>query len=258
MTSVLHVPAFRDNYIWLILDPTGRSAIVVDPGDADPPRKALKERGLKMAAVFCTHHHWDHSGGIAGLVQDAAVPVYGPAREPIPGMTDPVSEADEIRVEGFPVPFRILDIPGHTAGHIAFFDDERLFSGDTLFSIGCGRAFEGTPAQLFESLEKLAALPPHLKVYCGHEYTLTNLRFALTIEPHNPDLIDYHHKISRQRAQNEPSLPSTIGLEQRLNPFLRVREPGIRNAAAKHSGHKSDTPAATFGTLRRWKDDFKG
>lgn len=258
MTLVLHAPAFRDNYIWLVPDPGHRAAIVIDPGDAGPVRTALATHGLTIAAIFCTHHHADHSGGILALAQGTEIPVYGPAREVVPGVTHPVSEGDEVRVAGFPEHFQVLDIPGHTAGHIAYFDDERLFSGDTLFSAGCGRVFEGTPAQLFESLEKLAALPAGLEVYCGHEYTLKNLEFALTIEPHNPVLIDYYRKIGRLRERNEPSLPSSLGLERQINPFLRVRETQVQEAVMRRTGRKSDTPAAIFATLRRWKDDFKG
>ncbi|MHB1951575.1 MAG: hydroxyacylglutathione hydrolase [Acidiferrobacteraceae bacterium] len=257
MSSVLHAPAFRDNYIWLIVDPGHRSAIVVDPGDAAPAQAVLAQHGLTASAVFCTHHHADHSAGIADLVAGTGIPVYGPARETVPGVTRRVAEGDEIQVPGFPQRFRVLDIPGHTAGHIAYFDDERLFSGDTLFSAGCGRVFEGTHDQLFASLEKLAALPD-LKVYCGHEYTLANLEFALSIEPHNPLLIDYHQHVGQLRARNEPSLPSSLALERRINPFLRVRNAQFQEAIANRTGRKSDTPAALFATLRRWKDDFKG
>jgi len=257
MNPVLHVPAFRDNYIWLIQDATGRRVIAVDPGAAGPVLAALREHHVELAAIFCTHHHSDHSGGITDLTSRFPVPVYGPAREIIAGVTHPVQEGDLVSIAGFGDRYRVLDVPGHTAGHVAFANADHVFCGDTLFSGGCGRLFEGDAARLHTSLMKLAALPPSTRVYCGHEYTLTNLRFALTIEPDNGDLMDYYQRVQQQRAQNEPSLPSTIDLERRINPFLRTDVPAVRRAAER-ARQKSDTTTAIFATLRRWKDDFKG
>lgn len=256
MSPVLHVPAFRDNYIWLVTDATGSRVIAVDPGAAEPVQEALDRHHLTLAAIFCTHHHGDHSGGIGALVAAHRVPVYGPASEAVAGVTHRMQEGDSVSLDGFGR-YRVLDVPGHTRGHVAFVSDEHLFCGDTLFSGGCGRLFEGDADQLYASLMKLAALPAATRVYCGHEYTLANLRFALTIEPDNRDLIDYYERVQQQRGNHEPTLPSTIGLERRINPFLRTDTPAVRRAAER-SRQKSDTAATIFATLRRWKDDFKG
>src|SRR5664279_4568975 len=189
MVSIIPIPAFADNYIWLLRQET--NAVVVDPGDAAPVLAYLAREGLTLTAVLATHHHGDHVGGIATLLEHFAVPVFGPARETIPGRTQAVAGGDVVAVPGLPVTLTGIDIPGHTAGHIAFFGDvdgqPTLFCGDTLFAAGCGRMFEGTPLQMWTSLSALAALPPATRVYCGHEYTLANLRFALAVEPGNAD-----------------------------------------------------------------------
>ncbi len=257
MKPVLHVRAFTDNYIWLIPGAADRVAIV-DPGDATPVLQALQQKRLTPVAILCTHHHWDHSGGINEIRAHYPIPAYGPAGEKIAGLTHPVGEGDRVNLMELCQEYRVLDIPGHTAGHIAFYGQGRLFCGDTLFSAGCGRLFEGTAAQMHASLSKLAALPEQTEIYCGHEYTLANLKFALTVEPENQDARHYQRTAGQLREQALPTLPSTIGLERRINPFLRTDEPAVRQAAASRNGQKSDTGASIFATLRRWKDEFKG
>lgn len=266
MLAVLHVRAFKDNYIWLLRGKNPRHVAVVDPGDAAPVLAALQAQDLLPVAILCTHHHRDHSGGIDAIRAHYPVPVYGPAREHILGVTHPVAEGQRIRLPELEQDYQILDIPGHTSGHIAFYGQGLLFCGDTLFSAGCGRLFEGTPAQLYASLRKLAALPPDTAVYCGHEYTLANLRFAQAVEPQNADVLAYEKQALQRRSADLPTLPSSIGLELRVNPFLRLDQSTVRSAALRRdptlsslSDQKSDMAgAAVFATLRRWKDEFNG
>lgn len=257
MPEVLHVRAFKDNYIWLVQGDDPRRVVVVDPGDADPVMAAVQAHGLEPVAVFCTHHHGDHSGGIPALRAAYGIPAFGPARERIAGISDPVAEGDTIALPGFAT-YHVIDIPGHTAGHIAYIGDNKVFCGDTLFSAGCGRLFEGTPEQMFASLSRLAALPDTTEVYCGHEYTAANLRFALTVEPGNVDARAYEQEVALKRARDEITLPTTIARERRVNPFLRTDAPDVRRAAQARAAQKSDTGSAVFATLRRWKDGFSG
>lgn len=257
MGVVLHVRAFRDNYIWLIPGSSGRYVAIVDPGDPYPVLDALHERKLVPAAIFCTHHHGDHSGGIEEIARNFPIPVFGPAGEAIAGVTDPVQEGQWIQVADLAA-YRVIDMPGHTRGHVAYLGENRLFCGDTLFSAGCGRLFEGSAEQMYASLQKLAALPDTTEIYCAHEYTLANLRFAQFIEPHNPDIESYRQKATAELAQDKPSLPSTIALERRVNPFLRTQEPAVRRAVGASADPKSDTGTAVFGRLRCLKDDFAG
>lgn len=252
--AVLHVPAFDDNYIWLVCDAAGRTAIV-DPGDGEPVLAALAAHELQPAAILCTHHHHDHVGGIGAIRARFDVPVYGPAGR-IAEVTHAVAEGDAVDLGGG-LRFDVIATPGHTRDHIAYIGDAMLFCGDTLFSAGCGRLFEGTPAQMHTSLSRLAELPPPTAVYCGHEYTVANLRFAAAVEPENSAIADYRAWAHAQRAHGRPTLPSTIERELAVNPFLRVHVEAVRQAASKHD-HKSDTAADVFGTLRRWKDCFKG
>lgn len=258
MLGVLHVPAFKDNYIWLIRSHSGDRVAVVDPGDAQPVIHALEDQHLRPVAILCTHHHADHSGGIGALRARFDIPVYGPAREAIAGITHPVADGDRVVLDAIEQTYEVLEIPGHTRGHIAYVGEGAVFCGDTLFSGGCGRLFEGTAAQMWASLSRLAALPEDTAVYCAHEYTLANLRFARAVEPNNRDLETYWRQASAARAENRPTLPSTISLERRINPFLRVQKAGVRAAAVVHGGLKSDTDEAVFATLRRWKDGFQG
>lgn len=257
MLQVSFARAFKDNYIWLIHAPGDRDLVVaVDPGQDAPVRAELAEHGLTLGAILATHHHHDHVGGIAGLRQQDEVPVFGPRNENIPGCDAPVGGGDTVRLESLGLTFRVLDIPGHTAGHIAFVGHGALFCGDTLFSAGCGRLFEGTPAQMVRSLASLAALPDDTRVYCGHEYTQANLRFALTVEPDNEAARDYSNRVAELRARAQCTLPSTMGLEKDVNPFLRCDQESIRAAVATRTGDPADDIIATFAGLRAWKDQF--
>lgn len=256
--SVLTVPAFADNYLWLIHD--GVSAAVVDPGDAQPVLAALQAHGLTLSAILLTHHHADHTGGVTELLQHYAVPVFGPRKEPIAGVTQTLTEGDTVRVPALDLELAVLDVPGHTRGHIAYLrqDGENwLFCGDTLFAGGCGRLFEGTPAQMVDSLAKLAALPGDTRVYCAHEYTLSNLRFALAMEPQNAALVARMETESAKRAAGLPTVPSTITLERATNPFLRYDEAEIgATLIAAHRLAPGEPALAAFTALRLWKNSF--
>ena len=254
MTTIAPIRAFKDNYIWCLR--RGTHAAVVDPGDAGPVFDYLRAEGLQLTAILNTHHHADHVGGNADLLSKYNVPVFGPAREIIPGVTRKLAEDDENEVPGIGIRLRIFDIPGHTAGHIAFFGDGVLFCGDTLFSCGCGRLFEGTPAQMHASLSKLADLPAETLVYCGHEYTLANLRFAEAAEPENPALTERRAAARAALDRGKPTLPSTIAVERATNPFLRVREPALINSASRRAGRALTNPVEVFAALRKWKDEF--
>lgn len=258
MLNVLHARAFEDNYIWILRGKSADRVAVVDPGDADPVLAALDRSGLRLAAILCTHHHGDHVGGVAELTARFPVPVYGPAHERIPNITQPLAEGDQVRLDVLDLQFAVLDIPGHTAGHIAYVGAGALFCGDTLFSAGCGRLFEGTAAQMHASLTRLAALPADTRVFCGHEYTRANLGFARQVEPDNADIAAHLKTVEALRAAGRPSLPSTVGLERRINPFLRSDQAGVRAAAERHTGKTLDDPIAVFAALRRWKDDYRG
>lgn len=258
MLPVLHVRAFKDNYIWIVRGDSADQVAIIDPGDADPVLAFLQAQHLRPAAIICTHHHGDHVGGVAALLDKYSIPVYGPAHERISGVTQPVREGDTVRLAPLNLELRVLDIPGHTAGHVAFVGAGVLFCGDTLFSAGCGRLFEGTAAQMYASLAKLAALPDDTLVYCGHEYTAANLRFALTVEPENTAARAYLTKCQGQRAAHQPTLPSQLALERRVNPFLRTAEATVRRSAEHFSGTGLGSEVAVFAALRRWKDDFYG
>ena len=263
--KLIALPAFADNDIWMLHD--GRQAIVVDPGDAAPVAAALDAQGLALAAILVTHHHPDHVGGVAALrprLQGAAAAVYGPAREAIPQPFQPLADGDVVDLLG--LRFQVFDVPGHTAGHIAYFaaqvpgGDPLLFCGDTLFSGGCGRLFEGSPAQMHASLQSLAALPPETRVCCAHEYTLSNLRFAREVDPANTTLADYAAWCEVERAAGRPTLPARMGTEVRINPFLRCTEPALRDAARRHAPTQLPTapgPVDVFATLREWKNGFR-
>jgi hydroxyacylglutathione hydrolase len=254
MTDIAPIPAFNDNYIWCLRDDS--SAAVVDPGDCEPVLEYLARHKLKLTAILNTHHHADHVGGNAGLLRHFDVPVYGPAREGVRTVTHLLGERDRIRLPEFGVEFEVFDIPGHTAGHIAYYGANLLFCGDTLFACGCGRLFEGTAEQMHNSLSKLAALPDSTRVYCGHEYTLANIRFAKAVEPDNASLLRREESAQAARARGEPTLPSTISLERETNPFLRVGEAPVIEAASRHAGCRLGDPVSVFAEIRRWKDTF--
>lgn len=254
---LIPIPAFADNYLWLLHD--GKRALVVDPGDAEPILRALEQSALQLESILVTHHHADHTGGVDVLREATGATVHGPATERIPVPFKPLREGDTVQALG--LDFQVLDVPGHTAGHIAFYTPDMdgkplLFCGDTLFSGGCGRLFEGTPAQMLASLDKLAALPGATRVCCTHEYTLANLRFALAVEPDNAELAAYQQHCLRLREQGQPTLPSSIGQEMLINPFLRTRHPPIM-AAAHHFDPSSHDDTTVFAALRQWKNQFK-
>jgi hydroxyacylglutathione hydrolase len=255
--SVLPVPAFNDNYLWLIHD--GQHAAAVDPGDATPIMAALKAHNLTLAAILLTHHHADHVGGVQNLLQHANVPVFGPRAERINGVTTSLAEGDQVTIAELNLTLSVLDVPGHTSGHIAYVAPAQhwLFCGDTLFAGGCGRLFEGTPAQMVSSLAKLAKLPDETQVYCAHEYTLSNLRFALAAEPENLALQSRFSVEQEKRKRGLPTVPSTIGLEKATNPFLRYRERPIIQGLQASGRLTGDDPTASFAALREWKNAFK-
>jgi hydroxyacylglutathione hydrolase len=254
--SVLTVPAFDDNYLWLIHD--GQDAVAVDPGDATPILAALEKHQLSLSAILLTHHHADHVGGVPGLLARFDVPVFGPRNAAITTITDRVGEGDTVTLPRPPLAFTVLEVPGHTLDHLAYHDAQTgwLFCGDTLFAGGCGRMFEGTPAQMSASLDRLAALPDATAVYCAHEYTLSNLRFAAEAEPGNMALQERIVREQAKRSRHEPTVPSTIALEKATNPFLRYREPAIIArliASGKLAAVPAD-PAEGFCALREWKN----
>ncbi len=252
------IPALSDNYIWMVQK--NGHAFVVDPGEAGPV-EALLHDGLVLEAILITHHHGDHVGGVRALHQRTGARVYGPRGENIPVCDVPLSEGDRVDLPGTDLHFQVFDIPGHTAGHIAYaglLDPGRpaVFCGDTLFAAGCGRLFEGTPAQMLDSLGKLARLPPDTLVCCAHEYTQSNIRWALQVEPANTALQRRARDTAQLREQHLPTVPSTLGLELETNPFLRADRADVRTAAMRHARTPLDTPLAVFAALRQWKNDF--
>ena len=257
---IVPIPAFADNYIWAMLRPG--HCVVVDPGDAAPVFKFLAERQLELDAIIVTHHHADHTGGVAALTAHWNVPVYGPAAENIVGVTHALCEGDSVALPDFvAAPFLVMEVPGHTSGHIAYVSGDILFCGDTLFAAGCGRLFEGTAAQLHNSLTRLAALPGTTRVYCTHEYTLSNLRFALAVETDNAELLARSFKEQARRDKGEPTLPSTVALERATNPFLRCTEAEVMQSARDHMKQNSprlSNPSDVFAVLRQWKNEFRG
>ncbi len=255
MLHIVPVRAFTDNYIWVIHD--GRHAAVIDPGDAAPALDFLQRENLQLIAILNTHHHNDHVGGNATLLQEFSVPVYGPMHESIPTLTQHLREPDNIQLAEFQLSLGVLDIPGHTAGHIAYYGANLLFCGDTLFACGCGRLFEGTAQQMYASLQKLAELPDETRVYCGHEYTLANIRFAREVEPNNQMLIELEAATEKLREQNIPTLPSSLAVEKATNPFLRCDQPEVIQSASKYLGKPLSDPVSVFAAIRNWKNDFK-
>lgn len=258
MLDVSPVRAFADNYLWLIRAPLGpRGAVVVDPGDARAVNEALAREGLSLRAILVTHHHSDHVGGVAELASCHGAKVFGPAKERMPCSSTPLDDGVELNLEDLGLEFHVMAVPGHTLGHIAYHGHGALFCGDTLFSAGCGRLFEGTAGQMLESLDRLASLPDDTRVYCAHEYTLGNLRFAATLEPGNVAVLETLEAVRALRARDAITLPSTLGRERRINPFLRCREPTVRAAAEARAGMPLPGAADVFAVVRAWKDGFR-
>lgn len=256
MLNIQAIPALQDNYIWLIHCVDTAKAIIVDPSEAAPVIKTLRDNQLTPVAILITHYHYDHVDGIAELVQQYQIPVYGPDNAFIPHITNTVSVGSNLTIHpSFPA-FSILDIPGHTAIHIGYLLQDMLFCGDTLFAAGCGKLLGGTAKQLFSSIQQLSLLPSETKLFCGHEYTQANLSFALAIEPNNPVIKQRIEETTKMQLANKPSLPTTLKLELESNPYLRCDHPDVIQAAQQFAGCELTTPLAVFTALRTWKDRF--
>jgi len=258
-SQLIPLPAFSDNYIWLLRQ--GSNAVIVDPGEHAPAQHYLDQHGLNLQAILLTHHHADHVGGALALHERTGAPVYGPAGERLPVCHHRLSEGDTVQLRDFDLTLKVLDVPGHTAGHIAYHGrplngPPLLFCGDTLFAAGCGRLFEGTPGQMLASLSKLAALPEDSLVCCAHEYTLSNLRWALEVEPDNTVLRERWNSASALREEGRPTLPSTLALERASNPFLRTAVAAVAASAARQAGHPLASEVEVFARLREWKNNF--
>jgi hydroxyacylglutathione hydrolase len=255
MLSVLALPAFTDNYIWLIHN--RHAALVVDPGDHQPVIRTIDQLGLELLAILNTHHHADHVGGNHILYQRYGCAIYGPATEAIPGLTHPLEGNQQISFPDLDLGFQIISTPGHTLGHIAYYGAGYLFCGDTLFGCGCGRLFEGNPGQMHRSLSRLAELPDNTRVCCAHEYTLSNIRFAKTVDGDNPALVQREQADQGKREQGLPTLPSTLEMEKATNPFLRCHQASLAQAAETLSGRKPLNEVEVFAALRSAKDRFR-
>lgn len=253
--NISAIPGFEDNYFWLLSAPGSPWAAVVDPGDPVPVQQSLQQAGLQLEAILITHKHRDHIGGIRAL--KAAWPeavVYGPVGEPITGLEQRLQAGDQVTLPGLACQLQVLEVPGHTEGHLAYTMPDRVFCGDTLFAGGCGRVFSGTCAQLSDSLQQLAQLPPETLIYCAHEYTQANLGFAEWVEPENPQLQARVARVAAQRARGEATVPSTLADELATNPFMRTSEPAVIAAAEAWAQRRLATPAEVFTALRTWKD----
>lgn len=259
MPTFIALPAFQDNYIWLLQDQDTLQVAAVDPGDAQPVIAWLSRHPeYQLATILLTHHHRDHTGGVLTLKAATGCKVWGPANSSIQGIDRPLEEGYQLRL--FDQEIEVLAVPGHTLDHIAFFCNDPqepwLLSGDTLFAGGCGRLFEGTAQQMHDSLQRLASLPDHTTIYCTHEYTQSNLRFARAVEPNNPDIQVRLEVVDELRRDGRITLPTTLALEKRTNPFLRCEDPYVIGAAAAHSGTQTAPGVQTFAAIRAWKDTF--
>jgi len=252
------VPAFSDNYVWLITDPPSPAVVVVDPGEAAPVIQILQKRMLELGAILLTHHHGDHVGGVDEILRARRVPVFGPARENIPVVDHPVQGGDSVPLPDLDLDLEVIDVPGHTAGHIAYRGPDFALVGDTLFAGGCGRVFEGTPEQMHASLNRLAHLPDETLIYCAHEYTVANLSFAREVEPYNEVLKARLGAARSARAEGRPTVPSTIAEELETNPFLRCENSAVIAAAEARAGLDLPTAVDVFAVIRGWKDGWQG
>ena len=246
------IKAFTDNYIWAVHD--DRHCVIVDPGEAAGVLSFLERRELSLCALLLTHHHHDHIGGVDEIRARRPAPAWGPDDSRMPREVHSVAEGDTVPIRELDLVFEVIETPAHTTSHIAFYGGEMLFCGDTLFSVGCGRLFEGTPEQMQESIDKLAALPDATRIYCGHEYTQANCNFARRVEPENPVLAERCDEVADLRRQGRMTLPSNIGSEKAVNPFMRTRQTAIMRAARQREPECADSPAGVFGVIRRWKD----
>jgi hydroxyacylglutathione hydrolase len=254
------INAFNDNYIWVISSSANNNVILVDPGDSNCCIGYLEKNNYQLSAILLTHHHADHTGGVNNLVEyslkkNNPIEVYGPKNEVTP-CSIRVSEGDKVIIDALNIEFDVLDIPGHTLGHIAFISDDKLFCGDTLFSAGCGRIFEGTAPQMFKSIEKLLALPDKTQIYCAHEYTSANLAFAITVDPNNLELIDYYNHVKVLTEQGKSTLPTSLLREKSINPFLRCTNLEIKQSAEEFSNQSLNSPCEVFTKIRQLKDQF--
>ena len=255
--DVVPLRAFSDNYIWTIRDAS--HAIVVDPGDAKPVLDYLAAEKLQLAAIIITHHHADHIGGVKELLEltaGRAIPVYGPHDPRVPDATQRLAEGESITLPHFGITLTVMEVPGHTSSHIAYHGDGNLFCGDTLFAAGCGRLFEGTPAQMHDSLGKFMRLPDDTRVYCTHEYTLSNNRFARAADPANRALMDWEARAKALREVDTPTVPTTIALERATNPFVRCADAGVMATASAHAGKSLADPVSVLAAIREWKNNF--
>ena len=257
MYTVTPIPAFSDNYIWLLQHGSGSDVAVVDPGDASAVETFLQQKGLNLAAILITHHHHDHTGGVTALSKGRDIPVYGPAHSPFGGISHKLRDGDSFELFGQLLAIR--EIPGHTKDHISYFcagENPQLFCGDTLFLAGCGRLFEGTAAQMLDAMHYFQDLPDHTRVYCTHEYSLGNLAFAAAVEPDNKAIQASLSSCRALREQDQPTLPTNLGTEKQINPFMRTNTPGVIQAAEKFSGKQLQGEVEVFAAIREWKNQF--
>ena len=254
--DIIALPAFTDNYIWVIIHRESKNAVIIDPGDAEIAVNALKKYDLKLSCILITHHHWDHTGGVAALKKHYKAPVYGPDNPGIPEIDHYLIDGTQLELPALTLKLKIIATPGHTNDHISYYNNDMLFCGDTLFSAGCGRLFEGSATQLYQSLTNLTKLSPNIAVYCAHEYTVDNLKFSLAVEPENPDTKKYLEQMIKKRDNNIVTLPSSIAIEQKINPFLRCEQKTVHTAAEHYAKKKLHDAIEVFAVLRKWKDCF--